>query len=726
MVAVTADKVVVELEARLGRYNANVNSARQNWERSMGSIRSSGARTETAVAGQFRTIAASIFTVYTARQVQLFLDAATRIQNSLKVAGLSGEELERVYGKLFESAQRNAAPLETLAQLYGRAALAQKELGASTDELLNFTEKVAVALRVSGKSAEESRGALIQLSQAIGSGIVRAEEFNAILEGALPIAQAAAAGLEEAGGSVAKLRTLIINGKVSSEAFFRAFEAGAVILDEKVAGAQFTVEQQFLRLTNSAINAAGAFNDVNDVSGKIGSALSTAADAVDDLATAFRDSNSPINVWLERARKVVETFLAIQKFTFNLTTLGLFAGEAPKFDRTSQSARRRSAGYGESKPKTVSLENFPIDGTGTDKEKLDAYERAVKAIKEQTLELNAQATAADRSAVALARTQKETELLNAAFAAGKKDTKALREEISGLADDYAKAYRADQFEDLMDGTRAAITDVRHLADAYGKTAVEADTLAFKQNLLNQAMEIAGEVTPEMRRRIEEVTEAYRVQREATEQVIQAQKREIELADGVRDGLLDIGTSALRGADDFGDAVGRMLQQIAELAFQLYVLKPLIESTLGASGTGFGGGLGGAIASLFGGSAVSTGAGSFNYQPTMGGGFASGTANTGGRRGEPRGIVHGQEAVIPLPAGGKVPVELRIPPSLMMAPAASPEPQQVNINVNVEGANGDAHVIDLVRQGVTAGITQYDGQLNRTMGQRILSAQRRQL
>src|SRR5690606_15363706 len=48
------------------------------------------------------------------------------------------------------------------------------------------------------------------------------------------------------------------------------------------------------------------------------------------------------------------------------------------------------------------------------------------------------------------------------------------------------------------------------------------------------------------------------------------------------------------------------------------------------------------------------------------GFASGTANTGGHRGQVRGVVHGQEAVIPLPSGGKVPVELRMPESVSMA------------------------------------------------------------
>src|SRR5690606_33276322 len=162
---------------------------------------------------------------------QQLIDAATRIDNALKVAGLSGQELERVYSRLFESAQSNAAPIESLVTLYGRLAIVQNELGVSSNEMLNFTNSVAMALRVAGTDAQSASGALLQLSQAMGSGIVRAEEFNSILEGALPIAQAAAAGIEEAGGSVAKLRQLVVDGKVSSEAFFRGFEAGAYILE---------------------------------------------------------------------------------------------------------------------------------------------------------------------------------------------------------------------------------------------------------------------------------------------------------------------------------------------------------------------------------------------------------------------------------------------------------------------------------------------------------------
>ena len=91
------------------------------------------------------------------RGIQNFSDAATRIDNALKVAGLSGEELEKVYGRLRDSAIKNAAPVESLVELFGRATLVQKELGVSTEDLLQFTDKVSVALRVQGKSAAETQ-----------------------------------------------------------------------------------------------------------------------------------------------------------------------------------------------------------------------------------------------------------------------------------------------------------------------------------------------------------------------------------------------------------------------------------------------------------------------------------------------------------------------------------------------------------------------------------------
>ncbi|KQY45276.1 hypothetical protein ASD46_09110 [Rhizobium sp. Root491] len=210
-------------------------------------------------------------------------DSGTRITNSLKVAGLAGEELEGVYQKLFTAAQKNAAPLETMVQLYGRVSLVQKELGVSSDEIISLSGNVALALRASGQSSQEASGALLQLSQALGGGVVRAEEFNSILEGAPTILQAAAAGIKQAEGSVAKLRNIMLEGKLSSKALFDGLNAGAPVLEQKVAGAVFTVDQRLENLRTALTNSVRRFNESTQAANTFGSAIDNMASFINSV-----------------------------------------------------------------------------------------------------------------------------------------------------------------------------------------------------------------------------------------------------------------------------------------------------------------------------------------------------------------------------------------------------------------------------------------------------------
>lgn len=317
--AIEVERLIATLEANFNKYDKALNKALGNTDRTFTRIERRGKQLESRLVSSGlsigRRFAAGLAAGVSVAAFTRLSDAATRIDNALKVAGLSGENLEKVYGRLRDSAIKNAAPIEALVELYGRAALVQKELGISGEELLGFTDKIAVALRVSGKSAAESSGALLQLSQALGSGVVRAEEFNSILEGAQPIAQAAAAGLKEAGGSVAKLRQLVVDGKVSSEAFFRAFEAGSVILEDKVAGAQLTVNQALGNLQTSLIDAVREFNAATGASDRLAKGINNLAQGVNDLRivkffnqvsdaidrfdrTVDKVANNPAMLWL--------------------------------------------------------------------------------------------------------------------------------------------------------------------------------------------------------------------------------------------------------------------------------------------------------------------------------------------------------------------------------------------------------------------------------------------
>ena len=122
-------------------------------------------------------------------------DTYTRFQNSLKVAGLAGTELAAVQNSLFEIANRNGQAVEGLGQLYGRMAMATKQLGTSQADLLQVTNAVASAIKISGRPASEAAGAMTQLSQAFAGGKVRAEEWNSVVEGMPSLAMALALSL---------------------------------------------------------------------------------------------------------------------------------------------------------------------------------------------------------------------------------------------------------------------------------------------------------------------------------------------------------------------------------------------------------------------------------------------------------------------------------------------------------------------------------------------------
>ncbi|EFO32621.1 phage tape measure protein [Roseibium sp. TrichSKD4] len=330
--ATDLERLVVQLSADVKKFEKAMNKAQGITSKSMKAVETRVKRTEGRLskfgresfvairAGTAAFAAVGVAAGGAAVAFKRFSDAATRIDNTLKVAGLEGEQLETVYKSLRDSAIKYQAPLETLATLYGSLSLAQKELGVSSTEIVSFTDNVAAALKVSGKTAQEASGALLQLGQALGGGVVRAEEFNSILEGAPAIAQAAARGIKEAGGSVSKLRGLVIDGKVSSEAFFRGFEAGAVTLDERLSQTTVTIDQAFSNLGTALTDSVREFNKATGASENFATGIDSVAKAINDIdfeafisniQEAYRAVEKTLNAILNEALGVTEGGVAI-------------------------------------------------------------------------------------------------------------------------------------------------------------------------------------------------------------------------------------------------------------------------------------------------------------------------------------------------------------------------------------------------------------------------------
>jgi len=216
--------------------------------------------------------------------VAKYADAWTSAKNSLSVAGVVGEKQIDVLDQLYQSAQNNAAPLNAMADLFGKAAQAGDNLGASQADLLKFSDGVGVALRVAGSSASQASGALTQLGQLLGQARVQAEEFNSINEGARPILMAVAAGLDEAGGSVSKLKELVNDGKVSGQQFFQAFLKGLPSIQSMAANATQTIEQGMTKVNNAFTRFIGESDESLGASQRLVAGLNALADNFDRTA----------------------------------------------------------------------------------------------------------------------------------------------------------------------------------------------------------------------------------------------------------------------------------------------------------------------------------------------------------------------------------------------------------------------------------------------------------
>ncbi len=288
------DPVVLELRAEVGKYRAELKSTTSLVSQSLGQQEKSVQRLEAqmkrssgAIGGQIKGLAAAFAGAFTGRELVGLIDGFTRLQNSLRVAGLEGQNLERVQSQLLELSSKYGVGIEGLADLFGKTSQTANELGASQQQLIQLTEASSQALKITGTSAQQAQGALLGLTQALASGKVRAEEFNQINEGGLRPLLQVIANTDRFGGSVAKLRQAVNDGKVSSQEFFQAILGGAQELDAKASKATLTLAGAVEALTSRMTVYVGSASSAKGVTGALAGAISALADNLDVVIPAL-------------------------------------------------------------------------------------------------------------------------------------------------------------------------------------------------------------------------------------------------------------------------------------------------------------------------------------------------------------------------------------------------------------------------------------------------------
>lgn len=172
----------------------------------------------------FKDTVAGLAGVYaafaSARSVITLADQYSRFTAQLRIASDSQASFNEAYEDVIQIARNAKSDLDPVATLYARIANTTREAGVSQAEVARITESVTLGLTAAGATAAEASSAMLQLSQAFASGVLRGEEFNAVSEAAFPLMQALA---DSMGVPVEQLRKLAANGAITRDELVKAF-----------------------------------------------------------------------------------------------------------------------------------------------------------------------------------------------------------------------------------------------------------------------------------------------------------------------------------------------------------------------------------------------------------------------------------------------------------------------------------------------------------------------
>lgn len=202
----------------------------------------------------FGTVTAAVGGIFAVRGLIQFGDEIQAINNAIGIATEGADEADAAFARLRDTAISTGTGFRANVRLFQRLSLLSGQLGATQQDLLQFTEGVSASLRVQGVTTTEAAGALLQLAQAVGNTNVQLEEFNSLQDNGVVILQTIADNIDAAGGSVNRLRTLVREGEISGREFFDAFLQGSQDVIDRSAGIAITIGQAFENLRTSLLN----------------------------------------------------------------------------------------------------------------------------------------------------------------------------------------------------------------------------------------------------------------------------------------------------------------------------------------------------------------------------------------------------------------------------------------------------------------------------------------
>ncbi|MFR7425011.1 MAG: tape measure protein [Clostridium sp.] len=175
------------------------------------------------------------------------LDMMVSQYNALNGTMQTTDELSQM---IFLSAQNSRASYMDTAASVAKLGNNARDAFASTGEIVQFAELVNKQFTIAGASATESSNAFLQLTQALGSGVLRGDELNSIFEQAPNLIQTVADYMDV---PIGKIREMASDGQITADIVKNAMFAAADDIDAKFNSMPMTWGQLWTYYSNQAL-----------------------------------------------------------------------------------------------------------------------------------------------------------------------------------------------------------------------------------------------------------------------------------------------------------------------------------------------------------------------------------------------------------------------------------------------------------------------------------------
>ena len=201
------------------------------------------------------TIKGAVAAYATIQTVTKALDLSDTLTSTTARLNLMNDELQTtqdLQNMIYLSAERSRGAYQATADAVSKLGLMAGDAFGSSEEIVAFMEQVNKQFTIAGTETAGIEAAMLQLTQAMGSGVLRGEEYNSILEQAPNIIQAIADYMDAPKG---QLKDMAAEGQITADIVKAAMFAAADETNAKFESMPMTFSQIWTSFQNTALMA---------------------------------------------------------------------------------------------------------------------------------------------------------------------------------------------------------------------------------------------------------------------------------------------------------------------------------------------------------------------------------------------------------------------------------------------------------------------------------------